>query len=70
MGRWSNMYQPDTLPDEHGVVHAVQYLDAVYWRPFCSRVPSTKPKGWTKMCNLHVTCLVCASDMATDWAFA
>ncbi len=55
------MFEPKVLAcAEDGLVHYVIFLDAVYWRPPCSREPRTKPKGWkTQGDEQPITCLQC-----------
>jgi hypothetical protein len=55
--------KPCTLSTTDGVRHYVVFLDAVYWRPPCSPIPSTKLKGWKKTLREPATCLTCIAGL-------
>ncbi len=57
------MKRPKTMFDEHGIVHEVIFLDAVFWRPVCSSLPRTKPHGWKRHDDTQpVTCISCIGE--------
>lgn len=59
-----------TMRDPDGIVHDIEYIDAVYWRPPCGSEPYKIPKGGRRALRKRVreplTCLVCLGCTRKD----